>query len=125
MKELKNLCRIYYVNYHVFNEFAQDGVACTSTDCDRAWAVTVLLHVASAVPAPLELLLLHIARRTLITEIVVRAWTAVRTKVIVRDFIQAGTVPFGPRDTEGNFVVEAPKESVDTMVEEEDAINEN
>ncbi|KUF76675.1 serine/threonine-protein kinase kinX [Phytophthora nicotianae] len=53
------------------------------------------------------------ARRALITEIVVNAWKAVREKVIVRGFIKAGIVPYGPRDTEGNFVVDAPEESDD------------
>ncbi|KAG6950338.1 hypothetical protein JG688_00014201 [Phytophthora aleatoria] len=91
MKEFKNLCRNYYVNYHAVNDFAED--------------------------AP--------ARRVLITEIVVRAWRAVRTKVIVRGFIKAGIVLYGPRYADGKFVVEAPEELDDTVIEEEDDNNED
>ncbi|KAG3248590.1 hypothetical protein PI124_g6751 [Phytophthora idaei] len=65
------------------------------------------------------------ARRVLITEIVVRAWRAVRTKVIVRDFIKAGIVLYGPRYADGKFVVEAPEELDDTVIEEEDNNNED
>ncbi|ETN15711.1 hypothetical protein PPTG_06927 [Phytophthora nicotianae INRA-310] len=64
------------------------------------------------------------ARRALITEIVVNAWKAVREKVIVRGFIKAGIVPYGPRDAEGNFVVDALEESDDEGVEEENDNNE-
>ncbi|ETM02790.1 hypothetical protein L917_00837, partial [Phytophthora nicotianae] len=51
------------------------------------------------------------ARRALITEIVINAWKAVRAKVIVRGFIKAGIVPYGPRDAEENFIVDPPEES--------------
>ncbi|KAG3118161.1 hypothetical protein PI124_g3709 [Phytophthora idaei] len=65
------------------------------------------------------------ARRALIMEIVVRAWRAVRTKVIVRGFIKAGIVPYGPQDADGKFVAEAPEELDDTVIEEEDGNNED
>ncbi|KAF4127395.1 hypothetical protein GN958_ATG17470 [Phytophthora infestans] len=86
----KNLCRDYYVSYHVVNDFAQG--------------------------AP--------ARRALITEIIANAWSAVREKVIVRGFIKAGIVPYGPRDAEGNLVADAPEESDEEEVEEENDNNE-
>ncbi|KAG3105801.1 hypothetical protein PI125_g13361 [Phytophthora idaei] len=45
--------------------------------------------------------------------------------VIVRDFIKAGIVLYGPRYADGKFVVEAPEELDDTVIEEEDNNNED
>ncbi|KAF4150120.1 hypothetical protein GN958_ATG00746 [Phytophthora infestans] len=85
MRELKDLCRNYYVTYHAANDFAQ------------------------GVPT----------RCAFVTWFVVDAMKAVREKVVVRGFAKAGIVPYGPRDADGNFVADAPEESDNEAVKED------
>ncbi|KAG2967166.1 hypothetical protein PC118_g18744 [Phytophthora cactorum] len=93
--------------------------------CDEERMIEWIKEVwKPSVTAP-RLLLLDSLKSHRINSIVARAWRAVRTKVIVRGFIEASIVPYGPRDADGKFVVDAPEEVDDIVIEEEYDNNED
>ncbi|KAG6947066.1 hypothetical protein JG688_00015713 [Phytophthora aleatoria] len=58
-----------------------------------------------------------IARRFLITQVVVLAWESIDDELIARGFLKAGLVPVGPREADGAFRLPKPSNEPSDVAE--------